>query len=98
MIKKEVFYIDFDVDDTTNKINSIMSKWSVHLIVIRGQIWQVYNHSNEIIYEFHFLIDFKNIEGRIKLEDLRLNVIHHIESLRDDTIYIDQLVQEELLY
>ena len=45
-----------------------------------------------------FLIDFKNIEGRIKLEDLKLNVIHHIESLRDDTYYIDRLVVEELLY
>ena len=98
MIKKEIYYIDFDVDEVTKRINSLMSKWSVHLISIKGQNWQVYNHSNELIYEFQFLIDFKNIEGRIKLEDLKLNVIHHIESLRDDTYYIDQLVVEELLY
>ena len=98
MIKKEIYYIDFDVDEVTERINKLMSKWSVHLIVIKGQNWQIYNYSNEIIYEFHFLIDFKNIEGRIKLEDLKLNVIHHIESLRDDTSYVDNLVVEELLY
>ena len=74
------------------------SRWSVHLIHIKGQKWKVYNHSDILIHEFDFLIDFKNIEGRIKLEDLKLNVIHHIESLRDDTAYIDELVQEDLLY
>ena len=63
---KDVYYIDFDVDEVTSRINCIMN--------------------------------FKNIEGRIKLEDLKLNVIHHIESLRDDTAYIDELVQEDLLY
>ena len=98
MIKKEIYYIDFDVDEVTKRINSLMSKWSVHLISIKGQNWQVFNHSDELIYKFDFLIDFKNIDGRIKLEDLKLNVIHHIESLRDDTTYIDELVQEDLLY
>ena len=95
---KDVYYIDFDVDEVTSRINCIMSRWSVHLIHIKGQNWKVYNHSDILIHEFDFLIDFKNIEGRIKLEDLKLNVIHHIESLRDDTAYIDELVQEDLLY
>ena len=98
MTKKEIYYIDFDVDDVSSRINNLMDKWSVHLIRIKGQNWQVFNHSDELIYEFDFLIDFKNIDGRIKLEDLKLNVIHHIESLRDDTTYIDELVQEDLLY
>ncbi|MBR0270996.1 MAG: hypothetical protein IJQ68_03270 [Methanobrevibacter sp.] len=98
MVTKEVYYIDFDVNEVTSKINGLMSRWSVHMIKIRGQNWQIYNHSDEVIYEFHFFIDFKNIEGRIKLEDLKLNVIHHIESLRDDTTYIDELVIAELLY
>ncbi len=98
MIEKEIYYVDFDVDEVTEKINGLMSRWSVHLIVIRGQNWQVYNHSNEIVHEFHFLIDFNNLEGRIKLEDLRLNVIHHIEDLRDDTCYVDRLVDESLLH
>ena len=97
-MKKEIFYADFDVCEVTRKINDVMSRWATHLIVIRGQNWQVYNYSNEIIYEFHFLIDFKNVESRIKLEDLRLNVIHHIESMRDDTDFVDSLVIPELLY
>ena len=95
---KDVYYVDFDVDEVTSKINGFMSRWSVHLIHIKGQEWKVYDHSDILVYEFDFLIDFKNIEGRIKLEDLKLNVIHHIESLRDDTTYIDELVQENLLY
>lgn len=95
---REVYYIDFDVDAVSFKISTLMDKWSVHLIHIRGQNWRVFNHSDELVYEFSFLIDFNNVEGRIKLEDLKLNVIHHIESLRDDTTYIDELVLEELLY
>lgn len=98
MTKKEIYYIDFDVEYVSSKINNLMSKWSVHLIYIKGQNWRVFNHSDELIYEFDFLIDFKNIDGRIKLEDLKLNVIHYIESLRDDTTYVDELVQEDLLY
>ena len=95
---KDVYYVDFDVDEVTSKINGFMSRWSVHLIHIKGQEWKIYDHSDILVYEFDFLIDFKDIEGRIKLEDFKLNVIHHIESLRDDTTYIDELVQENLLY
>ena len=98
MTKKEIYYTDFDVDQVSLKINNLMSKWSVHSIHIEGQNWKVFNYSNDLIYEFNFLIDFKSLEGRIKLEDLKLNVIHHIESLKDDTTYIDNLVLEELLY
>lgn len=98
MTRKEIYYIDFDVDEVSSRIYDLMDKWSVHLIHIKGQNWQVFNHSNELVYEFDFLIDFRNIDGRIKLEDLKLNVIHHIESLKDDTTYVDELVQENLLY
>lgn len=98
MTKKEIYYIDFDVDEVSSRIYDLMDKWSVHLIHIKGKNWQVFNHSNELVYEFDFLIDFRNIDGRIKLEDLKLNVIHHIESLKDDTTYVDELVQENLLY
>ncbi len=98
MVKKEIYYIDFDVEEVSSRINDIMSKWSVYSIHIKGQNWQIFNYSDELIYEFNFLIDFKNVEGRIKLEDLKLNIIHHIESLKDDTMYIDNLVLEELLY
>ena len=94
----DTYYLDFDVDEVSLKINNLMSRWAVNLIEIKGQKWRVYNHSGEVVHEFHFLIDFKNLEGRIKLEDLKLNVIHHIESLKDDTSYIDELVDEELLY
>lgn len=98
MARKEIYYADFDVDEVTLKINSLMSKWSTHLIEIRGQKWKVYNYSDILLYEFDFLIDFKDIEARIKLEDLKLNIIHHIESMRDDTTYIDALVDEILLF
>lgn len=98
MTRKEIYYADFDVDEVTLKINSLMSKWSTNLIEIKGQKWKVYNHSCDVIYEFDFLIDFGNLDARIKLEDLRLNVIHHIESMRDDTTYIDELVQENLIF
>ena len=94
----ETYYLDFDVDEVSSRINSLMSRWSVHMIEIKGQKWKVYDYNGVAVHEFHFLIDFKNIEGRIKLEDLKLNVIHHIESLRDDTDYIDELVDAELLY
>ena len=94
----DVYYIDFDVEEVSLKINNIMSRWSAHLLKITGQKWQVLNHDGEIIYECHFFIDFKNLEGRIKLEDLKLNVIHHIESLRDDTVYIDNMIIPDLLY
>ena len=98
MVKKEIYYIDFDVDEVSSRINDIMSKWSVYSIHIKGQNWQIFNYSDELIYEFNFFFFFKNVEGRIKLEDLKLNIIHHIESLKDDTMYIDNLVLEELLY
>lgn len=75
-----------------------MSKWSIHLIEIKGQNWNVYNHSYELVHTFSFLIDFKDIDARVKLEDLRLEVIHYIESLKDDTTYIDELLSEDLLY
>ena len=98
MTKKEIYYADFDVDEVSMKINSLMSKWSTHLIEIKGQKWKVYDHSDILLFEFDFLIDFKNVEARVKLEDLRLNVIHHIEGMRDDTTYIDELVDENLLF
>ena len=89
---KEVF-IDgyFDIDEVTSKINSIMSKWSIRLLDINGPNWVIYNQDMEVKYLFQFQVDFQDLEIRIKLEDLKLNVIHHIESLRDDTEYRDNL-------
>lgn len=89
---KEIFlYEDFDIDETTSKINNVMSKWSIRLLDINGPNWVVYNHDMEVKYLFQFQVDFQDIEVRIKLEDLKLNVIHHIESLRDETTYRDNL-------
>ncbi len=83
---------DFDVDELTEKFNSLMSKWSVKLLDINGPSWVVYNHEMEVKFLFFFEVDFNDIETRIKLEDLKLNVIHHIESLRDDTTYRDNMI------
>lgn len=89
---KEVFIDgDFDIDEVTSKINSIMSKWSIRLLDINGPNWVIYNQDMEVKYLFQFQVDFQDLEIRIKLEDLKLNVIHHIESLRDDTEYRDNL-------
>ena len=82
---------DFDIDQTTGIINSIMSRWSIKLLDINGPNWVIYDYDMEIKYLFQFQVDFQDIEVRIKLEDLKLNVIHHIEGLRDETTYRDNL-------
>ena len=82
----------FDVEKTTEQINNIMSKWSIHFLDINGPNWVIYNYDMEVKYVFLFQVDFEDIETRIKLEDLKLNVIHHIESLKDETTYRDNLI------
>lgn len=89
---KEIFLDEsFDVDDVTTQINGIMDKWSIQFLDINGPNWVVYNYDMEIKYLFQFQVDFNDMETRIKLEDLKLNVIHHIESLKDETVYRDNL-------
>ncbi|WP_405274336.1 hypothetical protein [Methanobrevibacter sp.] len=90
---REVFLSDdFDVEETSSKINYLMSKWSIRFLDINGPSWVVYNQDMEVKYLFFFEVDFNDIDTRIKLEDLKLNVIHHIESLKDDTTYRDNLI------
>ena len=83
---------DFDVDEVTSQINKVMSKWSIQLLDINGPNWVVYDYDMDVKYLFQFQVDFNDIEVRIKLEDLKLNVIHHIESLKDETTYRDNLI------
>ena len=83
---------DFSVDDLTAKINNIMSKWSIHFLDINGPNWIIFDWDMYIKYVIIFDVDFSDLETRIKLEDLKLNVIHHIESLRDETTYRDNLI------
>ncbi|AMD17382.1 hypothetical protein TL18_04725 [Methanobrevibacter sp. YE315] len=83
---------DFNVEETTLKINNIMSKWSVQLLDINGPDWIIFDYDMYIKYIIHFDVDFNDLETRIKLEDLKLNVIHHIESLKDETTYRDNLI------
>ena len=82
----------FSIEETTEKINSIMSMWSVHLIDINGPDWAIYDWDMNPKYLIHFNVDFNSLPVRIKLEDLKLNVIHHIESLKDETTYRDNLI------
>ena len=82
---------DFDIDVVTSQINKVMSKWSIQLLDINGPNWVVYDYDMDVKYLFQFQVDFNDIEARIKLEDLKLNVIHHIESLKDETTYRDNL-------
>ena len=81
----------FDVDETTSIINDIMSQWSIYLLDINGPNWLIYDYEMEVKYLLQFHVNFNDIEIRIKLEDLKLNVIHHIESLKDETTYRDNL-------
>ena len=95
---KEIFLDDdFDVDEASSKINEIMSKWSIRLLDINGPSWVIYSQDMEVKYLFFFEVDFNDIETRIKLEDLKLNVIHHIESLKDDTASRDNMINSVLL-
>ena len=90
---KEIFVSDdFDIEDISSKINGLMSKWSIRFLDINGPSWVIYNQDMEVKCLFFFEVDFNDLETRIKLEDLKLNVIHHIESLKDDTTYRDNLI------
>ena len=51
----------------------------------------------DLKYLIHFDVDFNDLETRIKLEDLKLNIIHHIESLRDETTFRDNLISAVFL-
>ena len=89
---KEIFLDEnFDVDEVTSQITAIMDRWSIQLLDINGPNWAIYDYDMVVKYLFQFQVDFNDIEIRIKLEDLKLNVIHHIESLRDETTYRDNL-------
>ena len=95
---REIFIdSDFDVDEVTSKISSVMGQWSIRFLDINGPSWVVYNHDMEVKYVFLFEVDFNDLETRIRLEDLKLNVIHEIESLKDDTTYRDNLINEVFL-
>lgn len=87
----------FDIDEMTEKINAVMSRWSVQFLDINGPDWVIYDYDMEIRCIIHFDVDFNDIETRIRLEDLKLNVIHHIESLKDETTYRDNLVSAVFL-
>ena len=95
---KEVSYdASFNVEEVSEKINGIMSLWSVQLIDINGPHWAIYDYEMDLKYLIHFDVDFNDMQTRIKLEDLKLNVIHHVESLRDDTTYRDNLINAVFL-
>jgi hypothetical protein len=85
---------DFDVEKTTSRIADIMSKWTIRLLDINGPNWVIYDQEMKVRFLFFFDVDFKDLETRIKLEDLKLNVIHEIENLKDDTTYRDNLINE----
>lgn len=97
MMREIIIDSDFSVDDLTSKITKIMSKWSIQFLDINGPNWIIFDYDMCIKYVFIFNVDFYDIETRIKLEDLKLNVIHHIEGLKDETTYRDNLVSAVFL-
>ena len=90
-MKKIFLDSDFDVLKLTSKITKIMSKWSIQMIDFNGPNWIIYDWDGDVKYLIQFQVNFQDIETRIKLEDLKLNIIHSIESLKDDTSYKDNL-------
>lgn len=88
---------NFNIDDLSEKISAVMSKWSIHFLDINGPDWAIYDYEMDLKYLVHFNVDFNDIETRIKLEDLKLNIIHHIESLKDETTYRDNLINAVFL-
>lgn len=96
-MREYFFDEDFDVEEVTLKLNEVMSRWSVKFLDIIGPNWVVYDWDMEVKCVFRFQVDFSDIETRIKLEDLKLNVIHHIESLKDETTYRDNLITSVFL-
>lgn len=97
MMREFIIDPDFSVDDLTAEITKIMSKWSIQFLDINGPNWIIFDYDMYIKYVFIFNVDFNDLETRIKLEDLKLNVIHHIESLKDETTYRDNLVSAVFL-
>ena len=97
MMREIIIDSDFSVDDLTAEISNIMSKWSIQFQDINGPNWVIFDYDMCIKYVFIFNVDFNDLETRIKLEDLKLNVIHHIESLKDETAYRDNLVNSVFL-
>lgn len=92
---KEIFIESgFDVCEVTSQISKIMKSWSARFLDINGPSWVIYDQDMEVKYLFFFDVDFTDLETRIRLEDLKLNVIHEIESLKDDTAYRDNLINE----
>ena len=80
---KEIFIAsDFDVDELSSNMIDVMTRWSIRLLDINGPSWVIYDYDMEVKYLFFFEVDFNDLETRIKLEDLKLNVIHAIESLK----------------
>lgn len=93
-MKEVLLKSDFSVSEITEKINSIMSRWSIQLLDINGPHWAIYSYEMDLKYLIHFDVDFEDLETRIKLEDLKLNCIHHIEGLKDETTFRDNLINE----
>ena len=97
MMREIVIDCDFSVDEITARITKIMSMWSIHFLDINGPNWIIFDYDMNIKYVFIFNVDFNDLQMRIKLEDLKLNVIHHIESLKDETTYRDNLISAVFL-
>ena len=91
-MKEIVLDENFSVEEVSRDINRYMSMWSIHFLDIVGPNWIIYDWDMHVKVVFEFHVDFNDLECRIKLEDLKLNVIHHIESLKDETTYRDNLI------
>lgn len=78
---------NFNVEKLTKIIETQISQWKYYKITLNEFKWDIFDYENNLQYSYTFNIRLDDIDARIKIEDLRLNIIHYIESLKDDTTY-----------
>lgn len=77
----------FDKNSLFKEISKIMSQWRISNITLTGLNWKIFDYENKEYKNYIFEINPIDLKELIKIEDLRLDLIHFIEDLKDDTIY-----------
>lgn len=95
-MKKVKFEKDYSLEDTASYISSLMAEWSSYKLHIAGPKWTVYDYDGEVKYEITLDIDYKDLDSRLKFEDLKLEVMYNIKSLRDETTYDEVMIERDL--
>ena len=96
-MKNVKFERDYPLEDTESYISGMMAEWSSHKLHIAGSKWTVYDYDGEVKYEITLDIDYKDLDSRLKFEDLKLEVMYNIESLGDETTYDEVMIERDFV-